>query len=78
MRAVDGPCLQNVQSLASGHTSCVIDEDDSADALVSCERMSGRATQFSGSNDANNRHESVGYSSWHNSQLHNSQIPTGF
>ena len=78
VRAVDGPCLQNVQSLASGDTGCVIDEDDSADALVSCERMSGRATQFSGSDDANSRHESVEYSSCHNSQLHNSQIPTGF
>ena len=78
VRVVDGPGLQNVQSLASGDTGSVIDEDDSADTLVSCERMSGRATQFSGSNDANGRHESVEYSSCHNSQLHNSQIPTGF
>jgi hypothetical protein len=78
VRAVDGPSLQNVQSLASGDTGNVIDEDHSADTLVPRKRMSGRATQFSGSNDANNRHESVGYSSWHNSQLHNSQIATGF
>ena len=63
VRAVDGARLQNVQSLAGGDTGSVIDEDDSADALVSRERMSGRATQFSGSDDANGRHESVEYSS---------------
>ena len=78
VRAVDGACLQDVQGLAGGHAGCVIDEDDFADVLVSRKRVSGRATQFSSSDDANSRHESVEYSSCHNSQLHNSQIPMAF
>jgi hypothetical protein len=75
VRAIDGSRLQNVEGLAGGYTGCVIDEDDSADVLVSRERVGGRATQFSSSDDANSRHESVEYSSCHNSQLHNSQLP---
>jgi hypothetical protein len=37
--------------------------------------MGDGPSQFTSSDDADSRHESVGYSSYHNSQLHNSQLP---
>jgi hypothetical protein len=63
MATVDRASLLDVQCLSGRNSRRIVNDDDTASAFLARERVSDGAAQFSGSDDANGRHESVEYSS---------------
>jgi 3-oxoacyl-[acyl-carrier protein] reductase len=62
--AFDSSRLLDVECLAGGDRSTVVDEEHAPDTFASCEGMGSRTADLTGAEDADSAHQSVGYLSW--------------
>ena len=61
MKSIDRARLLNVERLAGGDRARRVDQHARADTLAARERVRDGAAELAGADDADGRHESVGY-----------------